>query len=480
MIAPRRLLVATDRAPIAFVARPHGLGMSRGSGGVVTALRDLARTNAVTWVAPAVFAGDRSAAREQREHGGVLGSGRLALRLFPMPDDVFTDYRRAFADRILWFAQHGLWSRRIDVETPARIRWLLERYEIAARRFADALAHEVHRPGHAGVVLLHDYQLYLVPAMVRARVPGARIAHFTHIPWPDLPVWRDAVPSDVLVRLLRGLLAADVLHFQTRTSVEAFLSSVDELLPDAHVRGERVVHAGGSVLVRARPASIDPGALRPDAREIARLRADRRRLIVRVDRADPIKNIPTGFLAFERLLERHPQWVGNIRFLARVVPSRVTLPEYARERDLIHAVADRINARSGQGTVQINETADRSRALAELAAADAVLVNSLADGMNLVAKEAVVVGERSALLLSRRAGAYEELAAGAIGIEATDVDGTAEALRRALEMPVAERALRRSLMRARVLSWTARDWMHAQLSDLDDARAGSERTVIAS
>lgn len=468
MTAACRLLVATDRAPMAFVGRPAGIRMSRGSGGVVTALRDLARADPVTWVAPAVLAGDLAAMRGQREHGGVLGSGRLALRLFPMPTDLFADYRTTFADRILWFAQHGLWSRRIDPETPQRIRWLLSRYRLAARRFADALAREVHRPSQSAVVLLHDYQLYLVPAMLRARVPGARIAHFTHIPWPDLPVWRDAIPSDVMVRLLRGLLAADVLHFQTRASVEAFSSSVDELLPDAQVRGERIVHAAGSVLVRARPVSIDPRALRPDPREVARLRADRRRLIVRVDRADPIKNIPAGFLAFERLLERHPRWIGSVRFLARAVPSRLTLPEYVRERDLIHAVVDRINARFGSSTVELSEMADRPRALAELAAADAVLVNSLADGMNLVAKEAVVVGERSALVLSRRAGAYEELAAGAIGIEPTDIVGTSLALHRAIEMPPCERAARLALMRARVRSWTSRDWLLSQLADLDE------------
>lgn len=475
-----RMLVVTDRAPIGLDAVASGMRMTRGSGGVVTTVRHLARVRPLTWVAAAVVGDDLLAARLRRDPGRLLGGGHLALRLVPLTAELFADHRRAFADRVLWFAQHGLWSRRIGPETPARIRWLLSRSELAARRFADTVAAELHRPGQSSLVFVHDYQLYLVPRMLRARVPGARLAHFCHIPWPVPSVWLEAVPADVLVRIIRGLLGADTLHFQTRASVEAFLSSVDELLPDASVRGDAVVHAGGRVLVRARAASIDPDALRPDPQEVRQLRSDPRTLIVRVDRADPIKNVPAGFAAFGRLLERHPRYVGRVRFRARVIPTRTMLPEYARELELIRAMARRINGRFGDGSVELIEHADRGRALAELAAADVVLVNSLADGMNLVAKEAVVVGERSALVLSQRAGADEELGRGAIGIEPTDITATSEALRRAIEMPQQERAARAAVMRAQVRSWTSRDWLRAQLADLDEAHARSVEMSLAS
>lgn len=476
----RRVLVVTDRAPIALDVGADGIRMSRGSGGVVTTVRHLARFRPLTWVASAVLGDDLLAARLRRDPGRLLGGGQLAVRLVPLTADLFEDHRRAFADRILWFAQHGLWPRRIGPETPARIRWLLSRSELAARQFADTVVAELHRPGQSSLVFVHDYQLYLVPRMLRARVPGARVAHFCHIPWPAPSVWQEAVPADVLVRIIRGLLGADTLHFQTRASVEAFLSSVDELLPDASVRGDRIIHAGGRVLVRARAASIDPDALQPDPQELRRLRSDPRTLIVRVDRADPIKNVPAGFAAFEQLLERHPRYIGRVRFRARVIPTRATLPEYAREIELVRTAARRINTRFGAGSVELIEHADRGRALAELAAADVVLVNSLADGMNLVAKEAVVVGQRSALVLSRRAGAHEELRVGAIGIEPTDITATAEALRRAIDMPPQERAARAALMRAQVRSWTSRDWLRAQLADLDEAHALGHPLGIAS
>lgn len=475
-----RLVVATDRAPITFTSAADRIRMTRGTGGVVTAVRDTALAQSVTWVASAVLPGDVMVARARLRDGALLGNGRLALRLIPMSVGLFDDYRTAFADRILWFIQHGLWPTRISPESPSRIRWLSSRYESAGRRFAEAIAVELHRPGHSGAVLIHDYQLYSVPALVRARIVGAHIAHFSHIPWPALPVWRAALPDDVIERLLRGLLAANVLHFQTQASADAFLSSVDELLPDVRVRGELVSQARGSVLVRARAASVDPASLRPSRREVDRLRSDGRRLIVRVDRADPIKNIPAGFDAFERLLARCPELVGSVRFHARIVPTRVGVPEYARELARIREGARRINARFGADTVRLIERADRQRALAELAAADVVLVNSLADGMDLVAKESAVLGEHSALVLSRRAGAYEELAGGAIGIDPEDVEGTAVALRAALEMSPGETAARSSIMRERVLAWTAHDWLRAQLDDLSEATARRERSAIAS
>ncbi|MBI2323727.1 MAG: trehalose-6-phosphate synthase [Chloroflexi bacterium] len=474
-----RVLVVTDRAPIGLELGPSGLRTARGSGGVVTTVRHAAHVRPFTWVASAV-GDDLLAARLQRHPGRLLGSGDLAVRLVPLSAELFEDHRRAFADRVLWFAQHGLWHRRIAPETPERIRWLLRRSELAACRFADVAAAELHRPGQSPVVFVHDYQLYLVPQLLRARMPGARVAHFCHIPWPALSTWREAVPADVLVRIVRGLLGADALHFQTRASVEAFLSSVDELLPDATIRGDRIVHPHGSALVRARAASIDPDALRPDPHEVHRLRSDPRILVVRVDRADPIKNVPAGFAAFEHLLERHREYIGRVRFRARVIPTRPTVPEYQREMELVRTIARRINARFGAGAVELIERPDRGRALAELAAADVVLVNSLADGMNLVAKEAVVVGERSALVLSRRAGAYEELHAGAIGIEPTDIAATSDALRQAIEMPLRERAARAALMRAQVLSWTSREWLRSQFADFDEACGREIVAAIAS
>ncbi|OGN83751.1 MAG: hypothetical protein A2082_01870 [Chloroflexi bacterium GWC2_70_10] len=468
-----RDLLISNRAPIAFIDHAGSLRASRGAGGVVTALRDLVRLAPVTWLASATSTADLRAARMRLEHGGLFGGGRLALRPVPLARER-AEAHREFADRILWFAQHGIWDRRIRPEAPDRVRWLLAGYRIASRAFANAAVSESHRPGHSGTTLVHDYQLYLVPRLIRERLPGAALAHFTHIPWPPLTRWLAAVPPDVVAQLAAGMLAADVVHFQTKASVESFAACVDALLPDAEVGDGWIRRGRHRTLVRARPVSIDPRALRARPALIERLRADPRRLVVRVDRADPIKNVPAGFLAFERMLELRRDLVGTVRFRARIIPTRMSMPEYAAELELARTIARRIDERFGAGTVEMVERADRPRALAELAAADVVLVNSRADGMNLVAKEAAVLNPRLALVLSRRTGAYEELADGSIGIDPADIEGTAGALARAVEMPEPERAARATSLHRKVLSWTSSDWVRAQLDDLAEARADAD------
>lgn len=477
--ATRRLLVVTNRAPASFAPRAGALRVSRGAGGVVTALRDLARVMPVTWVAVASGEGDLLAAQRQREHGGLLGSGRLALRLVPMAKDLFTDYYGGFANRILWFVQHGMWEKRIEPPSPGAVRELAGRYARADRIVADHVVREMHRPGQAPTAMIHDYQLYLVPQLLRDRVPGALLSHFVHIPWPRRERWSAAVPDDVLELLVRGLLGADIVGFQDVGSAQAFAACADALVREARVSTDEIRLHGRTVLLRVRPVSIEAAELRPRVDRIVELRDDPRRLLVRVDRGDPSKNVASGFAAFERLLERRPDLVGRVRFVARITPSRSSIPEYARERARTHEWVRHLNARFGSETVELHERSDRGRALAELAAADAILVNPLADGMNLVAKEAAVLNDRLALVLSRRAGAHAELAGAALGVDPRDIGETSLALERALEMDEPERRARARSARAAIRLWTARHWLDAELGDLEEARSGRETLVAA-
>ena len=465
----RRILLVTNRAPATFARRGGTLRVSRGAGGVVTALRHLVRWVRVTWVAVASGESDLLVAQRQREHGGLLGTSRLTLRLVPMRPALFADYYGEFCSRVLWFVQHGLWRERIDPEGEGRLGELADRYARANALVAEAVLREMHRPGHAPVAMVHDLHLYRVPELVGARLRGTSLSHFVHVPWPELDVWREALPDALTRRLVGGLLACDVVGFQDPRSRDAFAACAEALFPDASVSSEAASRGGRRTLLRVRPASIDPASLRPRPGWAERLRADGRLLLVRVDRADPIKNVPAGFDAFARLLERRPDLAGSVRFSARVIPSRITLPEYGREWERIRERVRDVNARFGEGTIALHERADRGRGLAELAAADAVLVNSLADGMNLVAKEAAIVNPRLALVLSRNAGAFAELGHAALGIDPLDVDATADAIGRALELPEEERRERARLARAAVRRWTSRDWLRAQLGDLEEA-----------
>jgi trehalose 6-phosphate synthase len=236
--------------------------------------------------------------------------------------------------------------------------------------------------------------------------------------------------------------------------------------------------------VRAYPISIDPDALtafaRGDAvvkrrRELTeRLeRAGRPRLIVRVDRLEPSKNVRRGFLAFEALLRRRPDLKGSVRFLAIQSVSREDVPEYARYAAAVQEVVERVNglADADEQLIWLVDGSDYAQAIAALSLADVVLVNPVVDGMNLVAKEAAIVS-RAALVLSETAGAAEQLAIDSLMVSAADVAGTSEMLERGLDMSADERGARIRRLRASVREEDLAWWLGRQLRDLAAVATG--------
>jgi trehalose 6-phosphate synthase len=238
------------------------------------------------------------------------------------------------------------------------------------------------------------------------------------------------------------------------------------------------VEDGRRISARSYPASVDVDALRVDmasptvASARARLADQLGPLsIIRVDRLDPGKNQLLGFLAFERLLEMRPDLRPLARFSAFLVPSRTDLSVYRAYHDELYGCIESINsgfgADCGGPPITVFYTNDRDQALAAMERCDVLLVNSLQDGMNLVAKEWAVVSKRpGVLVLSETTGAAEEAAGSALFVSPLDVEGTARAMAQALDMPEAERTARLSRFRERVYRWTAQDWLEAQLRDL--------------
>src|SRR5579871_5385550 len=195
--------------------------------------------------------------------------------------------------------------------------------------------------------------------------------------------------------------------------------------------------------------------------------------IIRVDRLDPSKNQQIGFLAFERLLESRPDLCGRVRFLAFMVPSRTDLNVYREYRDAVYRTIEDVNARfaeaCGGPPIRVFYTNDRDQALAAMQTCQVLLINSLQDGMNLVAKEWAVVADTTrpgVLVVSETAGVAAEALGTALLISPLDIEGTARAMAEALDMPSAERRARHAQFLARVVDWSARDWLNAQLADL--------------
>jgi trehalose 6-phosphate synthase len=344
--------------------------------------------------------------------------------------------------------------------------------------FAQALADEGgDLPGAR--YLVQDYHLSLVPAMLRALRPRARIAHFSHIPFAG-PGYLRVIPPEIREELLAGLLGSDVVGFQAPAWADAFLMCCRELSgARIDLRRQLVRWEGREIRVRVYPISIDQDALRDQAgsaavakarRALERLAGDTQ-LLVRVDRAELSKNILRGLLALEVLLENEPARRRAVTLVAHLTPSRERIPEYrAYRKDILEAAA-RINARFGKGMwtpARISVRDEYEHALAAYQRYDVLLVNPIFDGMNLVAKEGPTLNERNGvLILSETAGAFTELGRHALGINPFDVEGTARAMATALDMGVDERSRRARGLRAAVARNPIDRWVSAQLADLE-------------
>ena len=478
-LADRALIIAANRAPVTFDRDEDGaLEVQRGGGGLVTALTDLCRhADDATWIACA-----RTEADAEWQQGRVALRDDLQVRVqFLSPDEAaYEGYYNVIANPLLWFLQHSMWDvpRAPVIDRGTWQAWE-EGYCAINRQFADAIAQRVRETSRPTLVMLQDYHLYLVARHLRAglrRRERPTILHFIHIPWPGPEYWR-ILPPAMRQDILNGLCAVDVLGFQTREDAQNFLRTCESFLPRAAVnyRRSRVWFRNHATHVRDFPISIDVEALRKLAAspEVAEHEAEiqeivgDRKLILRVDRIEPSKNIVRGFLAFEEMLELHPEHRGKVQFLALLVPSRLDVGEYRHYLDDLMSTAGRVNATYGDSEwepVRLLVGDSYPRAVAAMQLYDVLLVNAIADGMNLIAKEGPILNRRDGvLILSERAGARQQLEPGALIVSPCDVYATAEALHQALVMPAEERQERAQRLRWLVEQEDITAWLCRQL-----------------
>jgi trehalose 6-phosphate synthase len=483
------VLVVSYRGPVSHVDSPDGpVPQPASSGGLVTGLLGLVGLPGAqelrSWVCAARSDADREAVRAA---GGqpftvdVRGQG-ISVRMVDLDPEQERLTSTVAANPLLWFLHHGIGDLAFGPSYGDEEHAALEAYGEVNARLGDAVVAELDRLGPGTVVMLQDYHLYLVAPHVRARRPDAMLHHFVHVPWPGADAWR-ALPREVAQSLVGGLLANDLVGFHTRGYVESFLATCEQLLGLTVDREAGHVMVGERrVAVRAYPLSPRRAALReiaatPEAQaERAALQVTRpEQLVLRVDRADPTKNLLRGFEAWERLLEQHPEHCGRAVMLALVEPTRTEIPHYRSYLTQVVAAAARLNARLGTRTWQpvvLDVGQGQERAVAAYQEFDVLLVNPVRDGMNLVAKEGVLLNERDGVLvLSEEAGAHEELSEHVLGVHPLDVRATAEALHRALTMPLAERRSRLRAAREVVEAYDAEQWFHDQVLDVRLRRA---------
>jgi trehalose 6-phosphate synthase len=404
------------------------------------------------------------------------------LRLVEHDPGAYQRFYNLLANPTIWFLQHYLWGLGSAPEFGPELHeaWS-DGYVPVNRALAAAALDELEREPDAAV-LFHDYHLYLAPGLVREARPDAVTSHFIHIPWPEPDYWH-ALPPDLRVAVLEGLLANDVVGFHTERWRRAFLLSAERLL-GARVDREActVEHRGRTTRVVARPISVDPAEfdrLGTDPavldREAALVSRRPEQLVLRVDRTDPSKNIVRGFRAFGLLLERHPELHDRVGMVALLAPSRQDIPEYAEYLSAVEAAARDVNERFGRDDwqpVELDIADDFHRSVAGYKQFDVLFANPVFDGLNLVAKEAFLVNERDgALVLSENAGVHEEIGEWAVTVNPTDISGQAEALYAALTLEPGERRRRADAIREHVRTHDLREWVDAQLADLDAVRS---------
>jgi trehalose 6-phosphate synthase len=475
------IVVASNRGPVTFDRDQRGrLAPRRGTGGLVTALSGVFYRDDTTWLSAAMSDGDRSVALKGRT---LTSDSNQRMRYVVIPPERYGGYYNEISNRILWMVHHNLWDipRSPMFDDGTQDAW--NDFVEANRAFAHALAQEADNDP---VYLVQDYHLCLVPGMLRELVPQAKIVHFSHTPFAGATYLR-VLPVTMRTSLLRGMAGADVLGFQAKQWAENYLLSARSLPELRVLRGGRLDIDGRLGAVRSFPVAVSAEPLRetanlPEAdavRDELRALAGDEKIVLRVDRLEPSKNILRGFLAYELFLRRNPSWLGAVRFVCLFSPSREDVPEYKDYGEECLAEADRINEAFGKGgwrPIEVRVQEDYAFAVAAYDLYDVLFVNPSYDGMNLVAMEGPLVNRRDGVLvLSRNAGAFSRLGRQSLGVNPFDLAETAEAIREALEMPEEERARRARGLSRTVQAHTPANWLADQLEAVDLVRPPGAR-----
>jgi trehalose 6-phosphate synthase len=436
------LLIVANRLPVVR-GKAKGEGTwKRSPGGLVSALTPIVQRAGGAW---AGWTGSSGPAPDPFDHDGI------AHLPVPISRTQLSSFYDGFCNGTIWPLYHGA------IREPEYHRRWWRPYVTVNRRFAELTAESA---AQGASVWVHDYQLQLVPALLREMRPDLRIGFFLHIPFP---------PEELFGRLpwrrqmLEGLLGADVIGFQTQLDAQNFLR-LARRYADARVDSGQLQIHGRTVSVDSFPVSTDF-----DHHQVGQ----GRKIILGVDRLDYTKGIDLRLRAFHELLLRRPEAVRECVLVQLAVPSRGRVSEYRELRSQVEELVGQINGEFGEVGLTPVQYMHRELPFDELIAlyraAEVMMVTPLADGMNLVAKEYVATrfDNSGVLILSEFAGAAEELKS-ALQVNPHDVDGLAETIDMSLSLPEKEATRRMSRMRDVLSDHTVYDWADSFIAALND------------
>lgn len=448
------LVIVSNRGPLNFGLDDGVLVTKKAAGGLVNALVPGLVGRGATWIAGAITEADRVAAGS-----GLLRSDDIDVRLLAIDEAAYRSYYDVIANSTLWYLAHGLFDSPRRPQFDRRWHEAWDRFRDVNAQFARSV---IDLAPMDATVLVQDYHLSLVGGLVAKERTDLHLVHFNHTPFCT-PEELRILPDEAAVELLRGLAGYAACGFHTRRWADNFEACCQAVLGE--VPSTFVAPAAPDLADVIGVAAGESCAAHLSELEA---RIGDRRLIVRVDRIELSKNLLRGFLAFDELLETHPEWRQRVIFEAYVYPSRQTLPDYLGYAVEVSSLIDRLNAKwssPGWTPIVLEGTDNFPASVAGLRRYDVLLVNPVRDGLNLVAKEGVVVNERDGVLaLSRESGVFDELGEWSLDANPFDITATAEVLHRGLSMPADERARRAAGLRGAVQSRSPHDWLDEQVA----------------
>ncbi len=466
-----KTIIVSNRLPVKIQKVNNDLNYQTSEGGLATGLGSIYKEGENVWIGwPGLYVENKST--KEKIVNDLKGNN---MRPVFLTEDEIRDYYEGFSNETLWPTFHYFNNYAIH-EQP-----LWEAYVSVNQKFCKEII-KVAEPGDT--IWIHDYQLLILPQLVRYKLPESSIGFFLHIPFPSYEVFR-LLPWRK--ELINGLLGADLIGFHTYDDMRHFLSSVNRIVSLSHTNGQLDV-GSRKVLVDAFPMGIDYDKYNETAGSADTLKREVRyrtsigetRLILSIDRLDYSKGIPNRLQAFEEFLRKYPNWKGKVSLLMVVVPSRDQVGRYKELKEEIDELVGRINGQFGRLSWTPVHYFYRSFPLNALSAfyrmADVGLVTPMRDGMNLVAKEYIAsrLDKTGVLVLSEMAGASKELL-DSILINPNDVDQMVEAINSALIMPAAEQARRIENMQHSLKKYNIHHWVKIFMERLHYIKDKQER-----
>ncbi|HPX77294.1 MAG TPA: trehalose-6-phosphate synthase [Methanobacterium sp.] len=477
----KNLIVVSNRGPVEFIKENGKTKMKRGAGGLVSTLLPLMEALNGAWIASAMTPGDVEVAKRFPDNRVPITDDKP---LFWVPfvvvePEPYESYYSIISNPLLWFVQHYMWNSPYtpDIDDQIHQAWK-NGYKYMNQQFAEKVCAESKINNKEPMIMLQDYHLYLCPLYIRKKMKNSFLSQFIHVPWPQSEYF-SILPQYMRKEIIDGLLSNNLLGFHIPRYVNNFIQTCEEYVDEVDYDNGIVWHNGQATHVKSYPISVDYNGIKELASSkevskkeklIKKIKGDYF-LFYRTDRADLSKNIIRGFKAYELFLHKYPQYHGKVKFLTTGKPTRQQIREYHDYYYDIVDIIEEINIKYGTDDwkpIEFLFKADYNLVVAAFKNYDCMIVNPIADGMNIVPKEASAVNlSKGVIILSEKAGCFEELKDNVLAVNPYDISQTAEAYKNAVTMGDKERENRFDNLQKIVGQRTVYHWISEQFEDIE-------------